>query len=200
MERLVELAVAAAVNAVLLVIAASEFRRHRVGIKLHSFDFIIVLCMWTLAEIAVYNRGYTDLAYAALMGSIGVSVVTDKAAGYVLDVVTFPSCAFAIVTSAYRGHAIDSLIDAVAVSGALLCLHAVTRGQGLGLGDVKLAAASGILLGAEAGLVALGIAFVFGGCAAVLLILFGRAHRKSAVPFAPYVAAGALTVLALSPP
>lgn len=199
MELLGRLGIAATVNTTLLIIASREFRRYRFGINLLSFRFLAGLCIWTLTEIAFYRSGYAD-AYAVLMGSIGVSVVTDWAAGYVLDVVTLPCCAFSIVAAAHTAHFMDSLIGAAAVSGALLFLYVVTRGQGLGLGDVKLAAASGILLGAGAGLISLGVSFIFGGCVAVSLILCRRARRNAAVPFAPYIAAGTLTFLALTPP
>lgn len=199
MERLGQLGIAVVVNATLLMIAAGELRRHRIRSNVLSFGFLTGLCIWTLAEIALYRSGNTGAAYAVLMGSIGVGAATDKAAGYILDVVTLPCCAFSIVAAAYGAHAMESLVGAAAVSGALLFLHAATRGRGLGLGDVKLAAAAGILLGARAGLIALGVSFIFGGCVAAVLLLCRRAQRKAAVPFAPYMAAGTLAALALQP-
>lgn len=190
------LAVAAVLNAVLLAIAALEFRRYRIEANLFSTRLVIALTVWTLAEAAVYKHGYAEFVYAALMGSIGLGALTDKAAGYVLDIVTLPICAFSIVATASSGVAFHSMIGAVAAAGGLFSLYAITRGQGLGLGDVKLAAACGTLLGAQAGLLSLGISFIFGGSAALPLLLSKRANRRTAVPFAPFMAAGALAVLA----
>lgn len=196
---LLQIGLAAAINAALLWIAASEFRRYGIASKVIAAYPIIGLVVWTFAEVAVENRSdQTPLVYAVLMGSVGVSVATDQAAGYILDVVTLPSCVFAIVTEASSASGLRPLAGAFALSGAMLFIYVITRRQGLGLGDVKLAAAIGALLGAQAGLVSLGVSFVFGGCAAALLMVSRGASRKMTVPFAPYIAAGALTVLSLA--
>ena len=196
---LTKLGIAAAVNTTLLAIASREFRRHGITPSPFSAYPVIALFAWTLVEVSVGDRDvYAPLAYAVLMGSIGVSAVTDHAAGYILDVVTLPSCAFGIVVATSSATGLYPLCGTLAVSGAMLFLHMITRGQGLGLGDVKLAAVTGALLGAQAGMISLGVSFVLGGCMAALLILSGRASRKMAVPFAPYMAAGTLTVLALA--
>ncbi|MDQ6943875.1 MAG: prepilin peptidase, partial [Candidatus Eremiobacteraeota bacterium] len=79
---------------------------------------------------------------------------------------------------------------AYAVGGSLLTLHVLTRGRGLGLGDVKLGTAIGAGFGPAAGLVALGAAFVLGGAFASWLLLTGRARRGDAIRFGPFLAAG----------
>jgi leader peptidase (prepilin peptidase)/N-methyltransferase len=196
MTACVDLVLAGTVNFALLTIASCEFRRHRITAHIWSSSPIIVLSMWTVAEVAAGGRySGMPLTYAALMGSIGIGVVTDRAAGYILDVVTLPSCAFALIAETSAARTVDSITGILAVSGTMLILYAVSRGNGLGLGDVKLAAAAGALLGAQAGLISLAVSFVLGGGVAALLIVRGFASRKTAVPFAPYIAAGALTVL-----
>ncbi len=191
---------AVGINAVLLGVASWELRRCYRTANLLSGRHLVVLAVWTIAEIAVEDRrGYVQLVYPLLMGAIGVSVVTDRAEGCILDVVTLPSCAFAIVAESSKKYGLDSMMGALAVSGAMLLLYAVTRGRGLGLGDVKLAAVTGALLGAESGLFSLGVSFVLGGCVAAFLIVCAGANRRAAVPFAPYIAAGTLGVLALTP-
>jgi prepilin signal peptidase PulO-like enzyme (type II secretory pathway) len=199
MASLAEFGSVIIVNAILLIVAAHEFRRRNITVNVFSARYVIALCTWTLAEMVARRNVYELLVFAAVMGAIGVSAITDEAGGYVLDVVTLPSCAFSIVMAAYNARAIDSLAGAVAASGALFSLHAVTRGQGLGLGDVKLAAVSGALLGTGAGLFALGTSFVLGGCVAMVLIATKRVARKTAVPFAPYIAAGTLAAVFLRP-
>lgn len=66
--------------------------------------------------------------------------------------------------------------------------------QGMGGGDVKLAGLVGFYL-AWLGWVPLMIgalaAFVLGGVAAVVLLIGGRAHRRTAIPFGPWMLAGA---------
>jgi leader peptidase (prepilin peptidase)/N-methyltransferase len=76
--------------------------------------------------------------------------------------------------------------------GILFIVAAVSRG--MGMGDVKLAGVIGLVLG-SLGLrfvgVAAGAAIVLGGLGAVVALLMGKG-RKSAIPFGPYLAAGAV--------
>ena len=76
--------------------------------------------------------------------------------------------------------------------GALFLVAIVSRG--MGMGDVKLAALIGLVLGSlglrYAG-VAAGAAIVLGGLGAIAALILGRG-RKSAIPFGPYLAAGAV--------
>lgn len=76
--------------------------------------------------------------------------------------------------------------------GILFVVAAISRG--MGMGDVKLAAVIGLVLG-SIGLrfvgVAAAAAIVLGGLGAVAALAMGRG-RKSAIPFGPYLAAGAV--------
>ena len=79
------------------------------------------------------------------------------------------------------------LIGMVSVSLVFLLLHMLTGGQGLGMGDVKLVAAAGLLLGWQKMI----LAILVGSVAGVLIHsvrMKGGAGRKLA--FGPYLAAG----------
>ncbi|AGL21667.1 prepilin peptidase [Actinoplanes sp. N902-109] len=77
---------------------------------------------------------------------------------------------------------------------------ALLPGHGLGLGDVKLAAVLGFVLGfagwpaVVAGLI---VPHLINGPVAVVLLLTGRAHRRTALPLGPALLAGALAGLML---
>jgi len=77
--------------------------------------------------------------------------------------------------------------------GGILFVVAAVSG-GMGLGDVKLAALIGLVLG-SLGLrfvgVAAGAAIALGGVGGLIALLMGRG-RKSKIPFGPYLAAGAV--------
>jgi leader peptidase (prepilin peptidase)/N-methyltransferase len=87
---------------------------------------------------------------------------------------------------------VDGLIGLGSFGGALFVVAVVSRG--MGMGDVKLAALVGLVLG-SLGLryvgVAAGAAIVLGGLGGVVALAMGRG-RKSAIPFGPYLAAGAV--------
>ena len=94
-----------------------------------------------------------------------------------------------------------AVVAGAALGLAFLLLCLLTPG-GLGLGDVKLAALLGLLLGWFGWrYVLLGVlaAFLLGGLVAAALILTRRAGRRTAVAFGPWLVAGAAAALAWSP-
>jgi leader peptidase (prepilin peptidase)/N-methyltransferase len=93
-----------------------------------------------------------------------------------------------------------------AAAGGLLLLYllmALAYPAGLGLGDVKLAAALGLhlgWLGWAAVVVGTIAAFLVGGLVAIVLLALRRATRRSAVPFGPSMLLGALLAVAWAEP
>jgi leader peptidase (prepilin peptidase)/N-methyltransferase len=107
-----------------------------------------------------------------------------------------------IVVVALAGGGLDALRAAIGMLafGASLLLVAIVSPRGMGMGDVKLASLIGLVLGAL-GLryvaVAAGAGILLGGVVAVAALLAG-ASRKQAIPFGPFLAAGALVAAFLA--
>ncbi|MDO8512714.1 MAG: prepilin peptidase [bacterium] len=76
-----------------------------------------------------------------------------------------------------------------AVVGFLLLggIHYFSKGKAMGFGDVKLAAAMGVVLGLGQVVLALMIAFVLGGIVGAVLMALKKATAKSMVPFGPFL-------------
>lgn len=84
---------------------------------------------------------------------------------------------------------------AAAAAGGLLFAVALAYPRGMGMGDVKLAAAMGLYLGRSVG-PALLIAFAAGSLVGLALIArHGAAARKRVVPFGPFLAFGGVVGL-----
>jgi leader peptidase (prepilin peptidase) / N-methyltransferase len=93
----------------------------------------------------------------------------------------------------------EAVIAGVAGFAAFFFLVIITRG-GFGMGDVKLAALLGLLLG-KALLPSLFVGIVVGGVASAIVALAVRGGRKQAIPYGPYLCFGAaLGILAFSAP
>lgn len=75
---------------------------------------------------------------------------------------------------------------------SILLVYLVTKGRGMGFGDVKLAFVLGLFLGYPESLVSLFLAFLTGGIAGAILILLGKASFGKPVPFGPFLIFGAL--------
>ena len=81
----------------------------------------------------------------------------------------------------------------LAIAFALLVI--VTRGRGMGEGDIVLAFLIGIVLGFKATLVAMFIAFLSGAIVSIILIILGRKKFGQTIPFAPFLLFGLITAL-----
>lgn len=133
-------------------------------------------------------------ALAASTGALAAAVV-DARTGYIPDKLTRATALAALALAASSGAAVHAFGGAFAVGGALLALHLLTGGRGLGLGDVKLGTAIGIGFGASAGIAALGAAFIAGGVYASWLLATRRARRGDAIRFGPFLAAGTVAAM-----
>ena len=71
----------------------------------------------------------------------------------------------------------------------------VLKKEALGLGDVKMFAAIGTWMGWKGALATLVAGSLTGSAVSLLLIFAKKIDRRSAVPFGPFLAAGALIVL-----
>jgi prepilin signal peptidase PulO-like enzyme (type II secretory pathway) len=125
-----------------------------------------------------------------------VAGAIDARTGLIPNRVTYPALLVAVCLASAAGSLLDAIAGAACAGATLLALHLVTRGRGLGLGDVKLAICIGASLGAPAAMLALGAAFVAGGFAAALLLATGRAARGDTLCFGPYIALGSLVAFA----
>lgn len=123
------------------------------------------------------------------------------------NVIVYPSVGAAAILVAIADLAGGDLsaskaaIGSVAFGGSLLLVAIVSRG-GMGLGDVKLAFFIGLVVGAvdlpSVG-VAAGGAILMGGLVATLALIRG-AGRRTAIPFGPMLAAGALMAVTVGGP
>ena len=84
----------------------------------------------------------------------------------------------------------EALLGALLGAALLFALRTLSRG-GIGLGDVKYAAAFGIWLGWQGTLLALALSFALGACLALVLLGTGRLGRRDRLAFGPFLSAGA---------
>jgi leader peptidase (prepilin peptidase)/N-methyltransferase len=88
-------------------------------------------------------------------------------------------------------------LSAIAVAGALLGL-ALIYPSGMGMGDVKMGGMLGAFLGPYAAL-AVFLGALIGAITGGLLMAAGKVHRRSALPFGLFMAAGGLISLFAGP-
>ncbi|MEW6276622.1 MAG: prepilin peptidase, partial [Bacillota bacterium] len=79
--------------------------------------------------------------------------------------------------------------------GGFLLLVAVLSGGGMGGGDIKLGAVTGLFLGWPLGPLGIFWGICLGGLLGILLLLFKLKGRKDPIPFGPFIALGSLLSL-----
>jgi len=88
-----------------------------------------------------------------------------------------------------------ALLSGFLMMGILFFLWWITRGRGMGFGDVKFALVMGWLLGWPRSMVALMLAFVLGALVGMVLILLRKKKMGSKIAFGPFLVLA--TMLAL---
>lgn len=150
--------------------------------------------------IAVFGPTFTGLA-AALLGMVLVPVVViDLEHKLIPDVIILPAAAvgLALGIAAHPGRWWVPVLAALGAGGFLFAIWLVFP-AGMGLGDAKFAVLMGAVLGLSV-IPAMGIAFAAGALLGIALIArHGGAARKVAVPFGPFLAAGAVVGLIWGP-
>lgn len=156
------------------------------------------------------RAGEPDLLAFAAFGVLGVGMAYVDLRRHLLpDRFTVPALGAGAVLlggAALASGAGTEYARAWACAAALLGFYlvlALIYPAGLGLGDVKLAASLGLYLGWlswGAPIVGTFAGFVVGGVVSLVLLLTGRANRRTAVPFGPSMLAGALVAVLWAEP
>jgi leader peptidase (prepilin peptidase)/N-methyltransferase len=153
-----------------------------------------------VAALAVHSLGLEGVIAAVLAAVLVTVSVTDLERRVIPNRVVLPATGVVLLLhfASTPSRALTYLIAALAAGGAFLVLNLVSR-NGIGMGDVKLAALLGAGLGtAVVGALVIGSLSLFPFALAVL-VRGGLQARKSTLPFGPFLAFGGLFVLIVTP-
>jgi leader peptidase (prepilin peptidase)/N-methyltransferase len=156
-----------------------------------------------VVEAAILIRFGMDARVPALLylGALGVLLaridIRARRLPFAVTVPALPVTAALLALQPALGGGQVPLTRAAASAAGWLALfwliRAMTRGAGMGFGDVILAPTLGLALGWlgwRASLVGLAGGFILAAVAALLMVATGRAGRESSMPFGPFMLAG----------
>jgi len=89
----------------------------------------------------------------------------------------------------------NSILAGIGAALFFLFIVLITKGKGMGIGDIKLALFMGLFLGYPAIIVALFFSFLIGAIIGIILMLLKRKTLKSEVPFGPFLIIGTYIAL-----
>lgn len=144
--------------------------------------------MWLLTGILFRGDWLTVALYCVLFSMLMVLSVIDWRTFTIpngINLVILILGIIRVITD--RSNGITYLIGLISVSGVFLLLHVLTRGQGLGMGDVKLVGAAGLLLGWPKMILAVLVGSLSGAIIHSVRMKGGADHKLA---FGPYLAAG----------
>lgn len=125
---------------------------------------------------------------------------TDLKYGVVLVSIFLFNLIFLILSYAYLhfAHLLNPyflLLTSVTAFGAalfIILLILITRGRGMGVGDVLLAFLFSLMVGFPASFVMIFLSFIFGGFLSAVLLILRRKRFGQTVPFGPFLAGAAV--------
>jgi len=136
--------------------------------------------------------------YLFMTSSLIVVFFADLKYGIIPDKIIFPAILVSVLyllTISHKLLAIN-LFSAVGACLFFLLLFLITRGKGMGFGDVKFAFLMGLILGLPNIIVSLYIAFLTGAVIGCILIVWRKKKLKGAViPFGPFLVLGTFAAL-----
>jgi prepilin signal peptidase PulO-like enzyme (type II secretory pathway) len=148
------------------------------------------LCALTLASAPLCTATGAGIAGIVACSAAVVAGHVDARTGVIFNPLTVALLVASFAVRAIQGTVILGAFGSAEIGGLLLVLQQTTNGRGLGRGDVKFGFALGAALGPIPGLIALGCAFVAGAAYGLRLLAAGRADRKTAIRFGPFLALG----------
>ena len=134
-----------------------------------------------------------------IISSLIVIFVYDLKHYIIPDKVIYPAIAIAIGFNLFNNiqypisnilSAFNFLIPAILAGGFFYAIIVITKGKGMGGGDVKLAFLMGLILGWPVIIFSVFLAFILGSIVGIYLILTGKKKMKSMVPFGPFLIFG----------
>lgn len=145
--------------------------------------FILVLFKFSIGVPLIKYLLITSLLLAISFIDLKHFIIPNRLvlAGLITGIVFIPLTRELTFLSAFYGFA--------SAFGFLLVISIISRG-GIGMGDIKLSAFIGIVLGWPLSLLAVIIAFCLAGLVGTFLIISHRRKGKDFIPFGPFLSAG----------
>jgi len=157
-------------------LAMGLFFLFSIWLNIEELSLLVVLRDWiiffTLLFIFIYDLKYSEIE----------------------DVVLLPATALVLIFSLFLGQSFLPIIFSALIGVVFFgAQYLITKGKGIGLGDLRI----GLFMGIACGnwqylLVAIFFAYIIGALVSLILILKKKKKMKSAIPLGPFLVIGTL--------
>lgn len=157
---------------------------------------VLFIAVFYKLGVRNYELGIMSIAqllfYWYIISSLIVIFFIDLKHGIIPDKLVYPPILLSFLFTLQNSYFIilNHALSAIGAFLFFLALFLITRGRGMGFGDVKLAFLMGILLGFPHIVLALYIAFLTGALVSIILVLGRTLTIKNTIPFGPFLVIG----------
>ncbi len=148
-----------------------------------------ILFLWIVnrtLHLTRFDFSWIETGYLLFITSVLVAVfASDLRYQTIPNEIIYPTVLISLLYVICQKPA--AILSGIGAGLFFLGLVLVTRGKGMGLGDVRLAVLMGLILGFPKIIVALIVAFLTGALVGVILILVGKKRFGEHIPFGPFL-------------
>jgi leader peptidase (prepilin peptidase)/N-methyltransferase len=156
-----------------------------------AFHRILLIIAWEIFIVIGISLSAIDLEHRRLPDRLTVSL-------FLFGLILLSADAI----HSHRIHELKiALLSALSLGAFYWVVNFLSKG-GMGMGDVKLAVPIGLFSGYQSGIsvyVASMIGFALGSLIGLFMMAVGKASRKSTLPFGPFMIAGAMLTIWVTP-
>lgn len=143
-----------------------------------------------LINFLVFKNYYQLIFTQIISASLIAIFFTDLKYGLIPDKITYTTVIFILLYNPLiktQKIFLEDLIVASLIAIFFLCTVIVTRGRGMGGGDVKYAFLIGLILGWQKAILAIFLSFIIGGAFGIVLIILKKKKFGQTIPFGPFL-------------
>jgi len=173
--------------------------RKKIGLKVLFIEVLTgLLTMSALLYFYTHNLTVVDgIIFLLIIYTFIVIFFIDLKFGIIPDILTL--IILVLVSSRIyfiSGPVVPNLISALGALLFFLSLFLITKGKGMGFGDVKLSFVLGLLLSYPLIVVSLYLSFLTGAAVSIILVILKKkSFRGGIIPFGPFLVFGTVITL-----
>lgn len=172
---------------------------------LFKIFFIVILAVLFITDLKKMLIPDRIVKPAIIIGAVSLLIITIYKISYLYYYLSLSPIGRKLLppfSDYFQRHAVMtaepflfSIGTGLLIGGFFLSLIIITKGKGMGGGDVKLGAFMGIMLGFPDAVLALILSFLTGAIFSIGLIIAGKKHFGQTIPFGPFLVLGSLIAL-----
>ncbi|MEX0689856.1 MAG: prepilin peptidase, partial [Candidatus Paceibacterota bacterium] len=154
--------------------------------------WVLIFLSWLVVTFIDLKHYIIPNKINLFIGFIGVLIVVSKImmSDFILPFHNSFLRNYSILFSPFENIVLNHALGALVAGGFFLLIFVLSKGRGVGLGDVKLMFFSGIALGFPDVGLAMMITFLLGGIWGGFLLITNKKDMKDSVPFGPLLILG----------